>query len=72
MDQDIPLGPRWLTVALWSVGLSAIVLTTDAISAEYERLISRGGLHRESAGAWQASQAVFDGTCDNLIMLAQD
>jgi catechol 2,3-dioxygenase-like lactoylglutathione lyase family enzyme len=58
---------------LFSAGIPATVLTTDDIKADYERLTQRGVVFTPATiKTGPVTQAIFDDTCGNLIMLTQE
>jgi catechol 2,3-dioxygenase-like lactoylglutathione lyase family enzyme len=58
---------------LFSAGIPATVFTTDDIKAEYERLTTLGVVFTPATvKTGPVTQAIFDDTCGNLILLAQE
>ena len=63
---------RALQEALYNEGLPSLVLGTNDIYAEHERLTAQGVIFRQPPEASEAGVlAVFDDTCGNLIQIHQ-
>ena len=66
--------PQYLALqeALYNEGIPSLILGTDDIHAEYERLSAQGVTFRQPPEASEAGiLAIFDDTCGNLIQIYQ-